>query len=47
MPACDIEIYLTRGWQLADEPHCSGARLLPLIFFTGNSTLENHPEAAR
>lgn len=25
----DIKIYIANGWQLADEPDCSGARMLP------------------
>lgn len=30
VPAGEIEIYLANGWTLADEPNCSGARMLPL-----------------
>lgn len=37
LPACDsvvvptqnLESYLAIGWRLADEPHCSGARMVP------------------
>ena len=29
VPMQEIEMYLAMGWKLADEPHCSGAPMLP------------------
>ena len=29
VPAHSVETYLAIGWRLTDEPHCSGARMLP------------------
>jgi hypothetical protein len=40
VPSDAIEIYLANGWRLADQPHCSGVRMLPPIRFTGNSPLK-------
>jgi hypothetical protein len=29
VPVHEVETYLANGWHLADEPHCSGARMFP------------------
>jgi hypothetical protein len=34
VPTGELEIYLANGWRLADEPNCSGARMLRPGAFT-------------
>jgi hypothetical protein len=40
VPDGEIELYLMLGWTLGDEPHCSGARMLPPNCFAEQTPTE-------
>lgn len=42
IPSHEIELRLMLGWSLTDEPHCSGAYMLPPETFH----VEHPPQAA-
>lgn len=36
VPVHEIQTYILNGWRLADEPHCSGAQMVPPERFLGD-----------
>ena len=44
VPVHEVECYLANGWRLTDEPHCSGAQMVPPERFLGDDPPPDPPQ---
>jgi hypothetical protein len=44
VPAHEVQTYILNGWRLTDEPHCSGAQMVPPERFLGDDPPPDPPQ---
>lgn len=47
VPVHEVQTYLINGWRLTDEPHCSGAQMVPPERFLGDDPPPDPPKMRR
>lgn len=44
VPAHEVQTFILNGWRLVDEPHCSGAQMVPPERFLGDDPPPDPPQ---
>lgn len=47
VPVHEVQTYILNGWRLEDEPHCSGAQMVPPEHFLGDDPPPDPPHMRR